>query len=142
MIAETLKIKEPRTDLVQLAERLHSTPDETAALDHRELYRNSTFPHVFFQHSSGGRQARMRGTGLAVWELVKLADDFSGNVGEAAAHLQIDQVLVEEAPSYARSNSSEITDARLASESFTFPHLDAALREVHVFEARDEIEQS
>lgn len=67
-------------------------------------------PGVHFIDGAMGRRAALMGSGLDVWEVVKVAKDNSGSVAEAAAYLEVEPRLIETALSYYGSNREEIDD--------------------------------
>ena len=139
MATELVEVREPKTHLARrVAERFGNTPDEAAALYLGDLYLSFEFPHVFFHSSPKGRQARIRGTGLAVWELVKLIRELDGDAAGVAAHLAIEPELVDEALEYAKRNPRGIEQAIRNSQSFTLPRMKTLLPSLHVFDAHDD----
>jgi uncharacterized protein (DUF433 family) len=124
--------------MVRVAMRHRRTPREATALYLGDLGLSLHFPHVFFRPSSSGREARVRGTGLAVWELVRLIRGFDGDIDAVAAHLEIDPALVAEAQAYASQRPREIERALDYHESFTLERLQALLPDLHVFSVDDE----
>ncbi len=66
-------------------------------------------PGIHFVDGSLGRRPALLGTGLDVWEVVKVFKD-SGSTGEAAAYLEIEPRLVDVAIRYYASNREEIDD--------------------------------
>jgi uncharacterized protein (DUF433 family) len=92
------------------------------------------FPHVFLYRSSSGTQARVRGTGLAVWELVRLVRTL-GSAVEVASHLEIDPALVEESLSYADQHPAGIEEAIGRHESLTLERLRSMLPGLTVSDA-------
>jgi hypothetical protein len=67
-------------------------------------------PGVHFIDGAMGRRAALMGSGLDVWEVVKVVKDNSGSVAEAAAYLEVEPRLIETAVSYYGSNREEIED--------------------------------
>jgi uncharacterized protein (DUF433 family) len=66
-------------------------------------------PGVYFVDGALGRRPALIGTGLDVWEVVKVFKD-SGSIQEAAAYLEVEPRLVELAIRYYGSNREEIDD--------------------------------
>lgn len=132
-----VEVKEPSTQFLRVAERHRSTPQEIAALYLDDLGLGLGVSKVFFRASGNGREAMIRGTGLTVWELVKLVHAFEGDEAAAAAHLEIDESLVREARTYAAQRPREIEEAIRESESITLDHLKAALPNLHIFNVSD-----
>lgn len=66
-------------------------------------------PGIHFVDGALGRRPALLGTGLDVWEVVKVFKD-SGSTEEAAAYLEMEQRLVDIAIRYYASNREEIDD--------------------------------
>jgi hypothetical protein len=66
-------------------------------------------PGVYFVDGALGRRPALIGSGLDVWEVVKVFKD-SGSIPEAAAYLEVEPRLVELAIRYYGSNREEIDD--------------------------------
>lgn len=88
--------------------RLTGRPQTTLA----ERYLNEGLlmdevPGIYFVDGALGRRAALIGSGLDVWEIVKVFKD-SGSIEEAAAYLEVEPRLVELAIRYYASNREEI----------------------------------
>lgn len=68
------------------------------------------FPGIYFVDGALGRRPALAGTGLDVWEIVKVVRDNDGSAAEAAAYLEIEPRLVQLAVGYYGSNREEIDD--------------------------------
>jgi uncharacterized protein (DUF433 family) len=68
------------------------------------------FPGIHFVDGAMGRRPAIAGTGLDVWEIVKVIRDNDDSAEEAAAYLEIEPRLVEIAVRYYGSNREEIDD--------------------------------
>ena len=66
-------------------------------------------PGIYFVDGPMGRRPALMGTGLDVWEVVKVVKD-GGSTAEAAAYLELAPRLVELAIRYYGSNRREIDD--------------------------------
>lgn len=66
-------------------------------------------PGVYFVDGALGRRPALIGSGLDVWEVVKVFKD-SGSIQEAAAYLEVEPRLVEIAVRYYGSSREEIDD--------------------------------
>jgi hypothetical protein len=66
-------------------------------------------PGIYFVDGALGRRPALIGSGLEVWEVVKVFKD-SGSIREAAAYLEVEPRLVELAIRYYGSNREEIDD--------------------------------
>jgi len=68
---------------------------------------------IIFVDEAAGRRARVGGTGLDVWEVVRIVQDNHGSTAEAAAYLDIPERLILTAMRYYADYSYEI-DAWIA----------------------------
>lgn len=68
------------------------------------------FSGIHFVDGALGRRPALAGTGLDVWEIVKVVRDNNGSAAEAAAYLEIEPRLVQLAVGYYGSNREEIDD--------------------------------
>ncbi len=66
-------------------------------------------PGIHFVDGAMGRRPALIGTGLDVWEVVKVFKD-SGSIQAAAAYLEVEPRLVDVAIRYYGSNREEIDD--------------------------------
>jgi uncharacterized protein (DUF433 family) len=66
-------------------------------------------PGIYFVDGPMGRRPALMGSGLDVWEIVKVVKD-SGSRAEAVAYLEVAPHLVELAIRYYGSNRQEIDD--------------------------------
>src|SRR5262249_32313289 len=87
--------------LERLADRLGRPPAEVGELLIEEGLRQAEFPYIDFRDSPGGRQAYVRGSGLAVWEVIMVAQAYGMNVARTADHFQWPDVRVQGAVDYA-----------------------------------------
>ncbi len=99
--------------LNRLARRLGKSASETGALLIDEGIRQSEFAYVEFRDSAAGRQAYIKGSSLAVWEVVLVAQHYQLDAEKTAAHLEWPAVKVQAALNYAAAFPEEI---RLAIE--------------------------
>jgi hypothetical protein len=63
---------------------------------------------VYFIDGPMGRRAALTGSGLDVWEVVKVVKDNDGSAKEAAAYLEVEPRLVDTALCYYGSNPEEV----------------------------------
>src|SRR5438874_870701 len=99
--------------LKRLARRLKRTPSETGSLLIEEGLRQVEFAYIEFRNSPVGRQAYIKGSTLAVWEVISVAESHELDVKKTARHLNWPEVRVQAALNYAEAFSEEI---RLAIE--------------------------
>ena len=97
--------------LSRTARHLGRTPSEAAVLLLEESLRQRDFAFVEFRDSAVGRQAYLKGTRLAVWQLASLGQSFEGDEARVAAHLEIPTAAVAAARAYATAYPSEIEAA-------------------------------
>ena len=67
-------------------------------------------PLVRFVDGAGGRRARLVGTGVDVWEVIKVVRDNHGDVHAAADYLALLLGLVQAAVTYYGAYTDEIDD--------------------------------
>jgi uncharacterized protein (DUF433 family) len=92
------------------ARRMGRDPLSAAGLLLDEALRRTAFPSIEFRDSAAGRQTYLRGTRLAVWQIVRLVRAF-GDEHSVAAHLEVPVDLVDAALDYARAFPTEIDEA-------------------------------
>lgn len=68
------------------------------------------FPGIHFVDGALGRRPALVGTGLDVWEIVKILSDNEGSAAKVAAYLEIEPRLVQLAVGYYGSNREEIDE--------------------------------
>jgi uncharacterized protein (DUF433 family) len=108
----SLRLKDDQVErLERAARRLGRTPSEAAAVLLEESLRQREFAFIEFRDSPVGRQAYLKGTRLAVWQVVLLAGSFDGDVARTAAHLEIAPVAVQAALAYAAAYPAEVEAA-------------------------------
>src|ERR1700676_364077 len=95
------------------ARRLGETPSETGAQLIDEALRASEFAYIEFRNSPVGRQAYIKGSTLAVWEVIAVAESYELDVKLTARHLNWPEVRVQAALNYMEAFPEEI---RLAIE--------------------------
>ncbi|MBL8233397.1 MAG: hypothetical protein JNL98_33180 [Bryobacterales bacterium] len=113
--------------LERFATGLRKTRDEATAPLIEEGLRRAEFPAVEFRDSAAGRQAYVVGTGLAVWEVLMVAEGYALDVGETSKHLRLDRDVVSEVLRYAAAFESEVRAALNENRALTAETLRAAL---------------
>ena len=91
-----------------MARRLGKTPSETGAMLIEESLRETEFAYIEFRNSSVGRQAYMKNSHLAVWQVIMLADRYQRDLEKTAAHLQKSTEWLQAALNYAEAYPKEI----------------------------------
>lgn len=107
-VVSTRLSDETATRLKRLARRLGKTPSETGAMLIEESLREAEFAYIEFRNSSVGRQPYMKGTGLAVWEVIMVAQDYGLEAEKVAAHFRKPLEWVQAAFNYAEAYPEEI----------------------------------
>lgn len=107
--------------LKRFARRLGKTPSETSAILIEESLRESEFPYIEFRHSALGRQAYLKNSSLALWEVIQIAQGYELDEQKTAEHFQRPLEWVRSALLYAIAYSEEIqtaiADAQAANET-------------------------
>ena len=103
---------ETEARLQRLARRLGKTPSETGAMLIEESLRQQEFAYIEFRNSSVGRQAYLKNSNLAVWQIMMLLNEYKGNRILVAEHLQKPLVWVQAAVNYAEAYPDEIEIAK------------------------------
>jgi len=96
-----------------------------------ESLRQQEFPHIEFRQTPLGRHAYLKNSGLAVWEVVRIAQEYGLDEQKTASHFQRPLPWVKSALLYAAAYPDEIqtaiTDAQ-AENALTLqrllPHLE------------------
>lgn len=123
--------------LEQMAQRLGLTPSEAGVRLIEEGLREAEFHHVEFRDSPVGRQPYVRGSRLAVWEFVMVAQSYALDLVQTAEHFQWPIARVNGALAYAAAYPHEIEDALHRHDSFDFEALRAMLPAAEVFHIKD-----
>lgn len=84
-----------------------------------EGLRQDEHPGILFVDEAAGRRARVAGTGLDVWEVIRTVQHNSGSITEAADYLSIPERFVLAATHYYADYAYEI-DAWIASNDRLF----------------------
>ena len=108
-VVSTRLAEETEVRLQRLARRLGKTPSETGAMLIEESLRESEFAYIEFRNSPVGRQAYMKNSNQAVWQVIMLADEYKGDVEKTSTHLQKPIEWVKAAFNYAEAYPEEIT---------------------------------
>jgi uncharacterized protein (DUF433 family) len=112
--SKTLSVRLPagRGDVLRReARRRGRSLSELGALFIDERLREAEFAHVEFRDSAAGRQACVRGTRVAVWQVMWLLRAGQEDVAATAAHLGWPVERVEAAVKHAQAHPQEIADA-------------------------------
>ena len=108
-VVSTRLAAETEARLQRLARRLGKTPSETGAMLIEESLRETEFAYIEFRNSPVGRQAYMKNSNLAVWQVIMLAERYKQDVVKTATHLQKPIEWVKAAFNYAEAYPQEIS---------------------------------
>lgn len=110
-VVSTSLSKETAERLKRLARRLGKTPSETSAILIEESLRENEFAYIEFRNSTLGRQAYLKNSSLAVWEVIAIAQDYNMDQMQVAAHFHKPIQWVKAAFNYADAYFEEIQTA-------------------------------
>lgn len=135
----SLRLREEQMErLRRLARRLGRSPSETGARLIEEALRMAEFGHIEFRDSPAGRQAYVRGTSLAVWEVVSVAQAYENDAAPTARHLTWPLVRVRAALQYAAAFPEDINAALEDNDAYDLLRLSRMLPQVEVFVVGDD----
>jgi uncharacterized protein (DUF433 family) len=97
-----------------------------------EALRQADHPDIEFRDSPVGRQAYVRGSTLAVWEIAMLARERKNEIEATAAYLGWPLARVQAALSYAAAYPEEIATALRENDSFDEAALQRLLPQARV----------
>jgi hypothetical protein len=103
-----------------------------------EGLRRAEFPSIDFRESPVGRQAYVRGSSLAVWEVIWVARGYQRDVEQTAAHLGWPEHRVQAAFAYADAFPEEIAPALEKQEAQSFETLSRILPQAELFEVEQD----
>ncbi len=105
----SLRLRSDEGDRLQrLSRLLRRAVSETAAMLLTEKLREEDFPFIEFRASPIGRQPYVKGTSLAVWEVVLLGRRFEMQPGRVASYLEWPEAKVQSAIAYAEAHRDEV----------------------------------
>lgn len=130
--------QERAQSLKRIARRLRRSAGEVAAQFVDEATRQAEFASIEFRDSALGRQAYIRGTRLAVWQVVKLLDAYHGNAENTAEHLRWPAARVKAALNYAQAFQEEIRRAIEDARSIRADKLSQLLPSLEVVEVPED----
>jgi predicted transcriptional regulator len=120
--------------LKRFARRLGKTPSETGAMLIEESLRQEEFALIDFRNSPVGRQAYLANSGLAVWEVMMVAQDYNLDVEAVAHHFQKPTAWVMAAFNYAATYPDEIRLAMEDSDAMSVKALSHLLPQTQILE--------
>jgi len=134
VISMRLPIKSGKR-LRRMASQHGWTPSDTSARLVEEGLRRSEFAFVDFRDSTGGRQAYIQGSSLAVWEILMVARDYKKDAAKVAKHLRWPEAKVQAAFHYAKAFPDEINGAIADNDAVDFESLSRMLPQAKEFVA-------
>jgi hypothetical protein len=126
--------KETVERLKRFARRLGKTPSETGAMLIEESLRQEEFAFIDFRNSPVGRQAYLTNSGLAVWEIMMVAQDYNLDVEAVAHHFQKPVAWVMAAFNYAEAYRDEIHLAMEDNDAMSVKALSHLLPQTQILE--------
>jgi uncharacterized protein (DUF433 family) len=108
----SLRLRDDQVErLERAARRLGRPPSAVAVLLLEESLRQRDFPFVEFRDSPVGRQAYIKGTRIAVWQVEWLARHYDRDIAGIAEHLDLPAIQVASALHYSEAYPGEIEPA-------------------------------
>lgn len=123
--------------LSRIARILDKTPSDTVATLVEESLREIEFALVEFRSSPLGRQAFMKNSSLAVWEVIEIAKGYQMEEQSVAAHFDRPIEWIRAAFNYAEAYPEEINFAIQDSQAVTATELKRLLPNLEVFSVSD-----
>ena len=118
--------------LRKLARRLGKTPSETGAMLIEESLRQREFTWIEFRDSALGRQAYLKNSNLAVWQVMMLAEEYEQDLSKIASHLQKPIAWVKAAFNYQEAYPEEIDWAIKDAEASNYTTLKRLLPQIEL----------
>ncbi len=106
-VVSTRLPEETEARLQRLARRLGKSLSETGAMLIEESLRETEFAYIEFRSSPVGRQAYLKNSNLAVWQVMMLAEQYQ-DIEQIATHLQKSAEWVKAAFNYTKAYPEEI----------------------------------
>ena len=133
----SMRVKDEVAERLQrMSRRLGRTPSETGAILLDEALRASEFSMIEFRNSIVGRQAYIRGSSLAVWEVIAIARALEMDAIKTAEYFQWPIVKVHAALNYARAFPDEIDASIKDNEALDFEALKRSIPHIQLFEVQ------
>ncbi len=105
----SMRLKDDQIERLQrIARRIGRTTSEASALLIEEALRQNEFAHIEFRESPVGRQAYIKGTRLAVWQVVMIGREYEMDATKTAEYFNWPLGRVKAAFSYAEAFAVEI----------------------------------
>src|SRR5262249_4332650 len=130
----SMRLKDSQMErLRRMARRLGRTLSETSAMLVEEGLRQAEFAGIDFRNSAIGRQAYVRGSSLAVWEVVWIGRAYQMELAPTAEHLGWPDFRVQAAFNYAAAFPEEIEPAIEEQDAMDVNALSRLLPQMEVF---------
>lgn len=127
--------------LSRVARALDKTPSDTVATLIEESLRQLEFALIEFRSSSLGRQAFMKGSSLAVWEVIMIAQQYCMDIEKVAKHFERPRAWVKAACHYAEAYPQDIELAIKDHQAVTFTDLKRLLPDIETFSVKADSSQ-
>ncbi|MGD1952359.1 MAG: hypothetical protein ACFB14_22340 [Leptolyngbyaceae cyanobacterium] len=118
--------------LSRIARVLDKTPSETVATLVEESLREIEFAFIEFRNSTLGRQSFMKGSSLAVWEVIEIARTYEMDISKVASHFERPAEWVKAAFNYAEAYPEEIEFAIQDSQAMSALNVNRLLPNLEV----------
>ncbi|MGK7874124.1 MAG: transcriptional regulator [Xenococcaceae cyanobacterium] len=141
-VVSTRLAPETAERLKRLARRLGKSPSETGAMLIEESLREAEFAYIEFRNSSVGRQPYMKGSSLAVWEVIIVGQDYNMDEQKVAEHLTRSIEWVRAAFNYAEAYPEEIRLAIEDNRAMNYSALKRILPSFELIRVPKEIEEA
>ena len=133
----SLRLKDDQMErLKRLARRSGHAPSKLAATLLEEALRMEEFGYVEFRNTLVGRQAYVKGSRVAVWQVLSLARGLDHDSARVAEYLQWPEVKVRAAFAYAKAFPEEINEAIAENDAIDETKLRQLLPQLEVFTVR------
>jgi len=128
----SLRLKDNQAEsLARAARYMGRSPSETATILLSEALLQRDFPFIEFRDSRVGRQAYLKGTRLAIWQIADIARDYDGDIARTAEHLNRPQIQIAAALRYAAAFPEEI-DAAISDNEWAAANIEQLVPNVEV----------
>jgi predicted transcriptional regulator len=131
----SIRLKDEQLErLKRFARRLGKSQSETGALLIEEGMREAEYAQIEFRDSAAGRQAYVKDSTLAVWEVILVATDHGMDVERVARYFQRPTEWVRAAFHYYEAYPAEIDQAIEDNRSLGYEKLKRLLPQLELIE--------
>ncbi|MCC6443113.1 MAG: transcriptional regulator [Armatimonadetes bacterium] len=124
----------------RFARRMGKTQSQMGAQLIEESMREAEFAWIEFRDSPAGRQAYMKQSTLAVWEVIMVARDNGMDIERLARYFQRSAGWIRAALDYHESYPEEIDRAIEANDAMSYERLRRLLPQAHLYEVPGDYE--